>query len=190
MQPVKLKALIKKRRSIFPNTYTGEQIPDDIILQILEAANWAPTHKKTEPWRFKILQNHGREKLANFMADWYEEYTPRDKFSPKKHEKLKKKPLSAPTVIAICLHRDPSESIPEWEEIAAVAMAVQNMWLMCTAYDIGCYWSSPKPVLAAKEILHLEKGEKCLGLFYMGYHTMPEVAGQRTPIADKIEFIR
>ena len=36
--------------------------------------------------------------------------------------------------------------VPEWEEIAAVSMAVQNMYLTCTANNIGCYWSSPKIV--------------------------------------------
>jgi uncharacterized protein involved in response to NO len=33
----------------------GEQVSDAEVQQILEAANWAPTHGKTEPWRFAVL---------------------------------------------------------------------------------------------------------------------------------------
>ena len=38
--------LIKSRRSIMPNQYNNSPIEDDDINLILEAANWAPTHKK------------------------------------------------------------------------------------------------------------------------------------------------
>lgn len=47
--------LIAKRRSIFPRDFTGEAVPREVIEQMLEAANWAPTHKKTQPWRFVVL---------------------------------------------------------------------------------------------------------------------------------------
>jgi len=159
-----LAQLIKNRRSIFPKTYTGEQISDEIIMEILENANWAPSHKITEPWRFKVLQGNSRQDLANYMATWYKENTPVESFSEKKYEKNLKKPMLSPTIIAICMQRDPAESIPEWEEIAATAMAVQNMWLTCTAHNIGCYWSSPKSILEANELLQLAEGERCLGL--------------------------
>ena len=31
--------------------------------QVLEAANWAPTHGKTEPWRFTVLSPEGLDQL-------------------------------------------------------------------------------------------------------------------------------
>jgi len=185
-----LAQLIKNRRSIFPKTYTDKQISDDIIMEILENANWAPNHKKTEPWRFRVLQGQARQDLANYMANWYKENTPAEKFSEKKYEKQLTKPLLSPTIIAICMQRDIEESIPEWEEIAATAMAVQNMWLTCTAHNIGCYWSSPKSVLQVQDLLQLAEGERCLGLFYMGYHKMPQIPGRRGDIKEKVKFIR
>ena len=36
------------------------------------------------------------------------------------------------------MDRNTENLIPEWEEIAAVSMSVQNMWLTCTANEIGC----------------------------------------------------
>jgi len=65
-------------------------------------------------------------------------------------------------------------------------MAVQNMWLSCTAINLGCYWSSPKAALEANEFLGLGEGERCLGLFYMGWHEMPEIPGKRGAVEEKV----
>lgn len=37
----------------------GQRVSEEEVQQLLEAANWAPTHGKTEPWRFAVLS--GRE---------------------------------------------------------------------------------------------------------------------------------
>ena len=51
--------LILNRRSVFPKDYTGEKVNDAIVQQMLENANWAPTHKLTEPWRFTVFTGDG-----------------------------------------------------------------------------------------------------------------------------------
>ena len=181
--------LMKKRRSIFPKTYNEQPIPDDLIQQILENANWAPTHRLTEPWRFKVFRKQALQRLSDYLSGWYKANTPAEAFSEKKYEKTKANPLRSSCVIAICMQRDPEERVPEWEEIAAVSAAVQNMWLTCTANNIGCYWSSPRSILEANEFLGLNAGERCLGLFYMGYHDLPEMPGKRMPIAEKVEWL-
>ena len=33
--------------------------------QMLEAANWAPTHGKTEPWRFVVLSEDGLQEMIS-----------------------------------------------------------------------------------------------------------------------------
>ena len=53
------------------------------------------------------------------------------------------------------MQRDPKESVPEWEEIASVAMAVQNMWLMAQELNLGGYWSSPLIIHQLEELLPL-----------------------------------
>ncbi len=87
------------------------------------------------------------------------------------------------------MYNDPNVTIPEWEEIAAVSCAVQNMWLSCTALNIGCYWSSPKSITNAKNFLGLSENERCLGLFYMGYTNETVITGHRNSIQDKIEWL-
>jgi len=189
MTPTEVSQLIRKRRAIFPKSYLNQSISKEIIEEVLENANWAPTHRLTEPWRFKVFTEAGVEKLAQYMGTFFKENTSAEQFTQEKYEKSMENPRRSACVIAICMKVDPEKKIPEWEELASVAMAVQNMWLTCTAYDIGSYWSSPRAALEGNEFLGLEAGERCLGLFYMGYHTMPEVPGKRTPIAGKVEWI-
>ena len=67
-----------------------------------------------------------------------------DDIPPNEKENIIKKFNLTSHVICICLNRSQEDFIPEWEEISAVAMSVQNMWLTCSANNLGCYWSSPK----------------------------------------------
>lgn len=179
--------LIKKRRSVFPAQYNTTPIARADIEKILEAANWAPNHKKTEPWRFKVLTGTTKVDLGQFLAKKYEETA----IKPKqiKIKKLLENPKKAAAIIAICMQRDPKQRIPEWEEIAAVAMAVQNMWLCCTEMGIGSYWSSPALINHMDAFFDFNEGEKCLGFFYMGYYDVDVVEGERTPIADKVVWL-
>jgi nitroreductase len=187
MMPAKeVLALIKQRRSIFPNTYLDRPIESEVLQDILEAANWAPTHRKTEPWRFKVFQGDARQQIADFMAADYLQKGGAE--TDMKYKKVQKKPLQSNIVIALCMQRDPEERVPEWEEQMSLAMAVQNMWLMCTAYGIGSYWSSPSAIVNDPDFLGLAEGETCFGLFYMGYHQAPEIEAKRGPIADKVTY--
>jgi nitroreductase len=105
-------------------------------------------------------------------------------------EKSRLKCEQSDKILLICFQRDPSETIPEWEEIAATAMAVQNIYLSCSAAHIGCYWSTPKAKNFMHEFCPQSPGEKCLGLFYMGYFekgkSFPK--SPRTPILGKVEW--
>lgn len=180
--------LIQSRRAVFPKFYLpGKPIDRSIIEQLLVNANWAPTHKRTEPWRFKVFHTEeSRQKLSGYLSDFYTKNTPPDLYSEEKRIGAGANPLRAGAVIAIVLKPDPAANLPEFEEIASVAMAVQNMWLSCAAIGLGSYWSSPKAALEARGILGLETGERCLGFFYLAWHEMPsEVPGIRGDVSEK-----
>lgn len=179
--------LIRKRRAVFPAQYNDKPVSREEIEAVLEAANWAPTHKKTEPWRFKVVTGPAKQRLGEFMARTYQD----NEVKPKqmKIKKYKENPLKAAVIILICMQRDPLKRVPEWEEIAATAMAVQNMWLGCTALGIGSYWSSPSLIDKMNNFIDLNEGERCLGLFYMGNYDPPIPDGERTPISEKLEWI-
>lgn len=184
--------IIRERRAIFPATFTDTPVADEIVERMLENANHAPTHRRTEPWRFRVITGTKRADLGDLMARIYKKTTSEEQFSERKHKKRQQTPRKCSHIIAICMLRDPAESLPEWEEVAATAMAVQNLWLTASAEGCGGYWSTPKliehPELEA--FLQLKEGERCLGFFYMGNHEMPKVAAQRGPIEEKSIWLR
>ncbi|MFC3159121.1 Nitroreductase [Chryseobacterium arachidis] len=161
-----LKEIIEQRRSVFPKDYTETEISQEILDEILHSATFAPNHKRTKPWRFKIFKGEEKAKLASEMQEIYKSTQDPQVFLEKKYNDIGFKINKADAVVSIVVNF--SGMVPEWEEIAAVSMAVQNMYLTCTVNEIGCYWSSPKIVEQLKKSLTVEENQKCLGLFYMG----------------------
>ncbi len=186
-----LTALIRQRRSIYPATYdTGKPIEQTTIEQVLDNARWAPTHKLTQPWRFRVFHSaESRLALGQYLADYYLKNTNKEQISDAKYQKMLKNPQRAGAVVAIIMQRDPAESLPEFEEIAAVAMAVQNMWLTCTELGLGAYWSTPSAILKANEFLDLQPGQRCLGIFYMGWHNAPATEGTRKELEQVATYL-
>jgi len=164
-------AVIKDRRSVKPEEFSSRKVHREIVEDVLNNAIWAPSHGLTQPWRFKVFMDEGLDKLRKKLPEIYEKITPKENFSSLKKEKISKRPDRSSVIIAICMEREEAERIPELEEIQAVACAVQNMYLTCTAYGIGAFWSSPKYVYTQemKDFLGLKDKDRCLGLFYMGY---------------------
>lgn len=190
MSPNELNAVLRSRRAIFPKQYDPRPLPPELLETILENANWAPTHKLTEPWRFKVFTGESLPVLGQFLAEEYRKTTPVEKYSDRAFDKNLQKPVRSSCVIAICMARDTDARVPEWEEIAAVACAVQNMWLTCSVNGIGCYWSTTSLIMgsSAAEFLELAEHERCLGLFYMGYYEGPALQGKRTPVSEKVSW--
>lgn len=185
-----LNQLIQERRSVYPAQFDpSKRIDDAIIWQILTNANYAPTHKKTEPWRFIVFTGEGLKKLAEFQAKLYKEKNQGEKFSEATYQKLLENPLKASHVIAIGMKRH--AGLPEIEEIEAVACAVQNIYLTATAYQVGGYWGSGGITYypEAKEFFGLGEEDKLLGFFYLGH--IAKASPQRTPnpITEKVMWI-
>lgn len=176
--------VIKNRRTIYPEQYTERKIHKEIVEDVLNNAIWAPTHGKTQPWRFQVFMNESRNELSSFLSGLYAEQYQGEAFNEVKFNKLKNRPLQSPVVIAVTMTPDVNKKISEIEEVEAVACAIQNMYLTCTAYGIGGFWSTPKLMYTQEmnSFLELKEGEKCLGLFYMGYPAIDWPKGQRKPI--------
>ncbi|MDA7855439.1 nitroreductase family protein [Cyclobacteriaceae bacterium] len=98
--------MIASRRSIYPRDYKNEKIEDEIIWQILNNAHWAPTHKMTVPWRFKVYAGKGREELGRKQAEIYKKVALEEgNFLAAKYENLAKAPLRASHVIMIIIRK-------------------------------------------------------------------------------------
>jgi nitroreductase len=184
--------LIRNRRTIFPEQFSERKVHKEQIEVILNNAQWAPTHGNTQPWRFHVFKEEGLTTLSQFFGSTYLKLTPEDQQNDTKLGKLIRRPLLSSAVIAVCMKRQEEEKILELEEIEAVACAIQNMHLTCSAYGIGGFWSTPKLIYAKEmnEFLNLEEKDKCLALFYVGYPSIEWPANShRKPIEYNTKWI-
>lgn len=187
--------IIRNRRSQFVAQFKeNDPVDDHIILEMLENANWAPTHKLTEPWRFVVFSGEGLQKLAEFQSNLYKERSEKSgKFIEATYNKFRENPLKASHIIAICMKKDLRANLPEMEEIAAVSMAVQNMYLTASAHGLAAYWGTGGPTFwpEAKAFFGLEEEDMLMGFFYVAKPASdrwPE--GRRNPISEKVTWIK
>ena len=181
---------VAKRRSVFPQFFTDEPVKRAVVEELLAAANAAPSHRKTEPWRFRVYTGAGREELKRTIVEVYEAARAPEVRDPKVGPKFAKKVAQSPVVVAIFLHRDPEERVPEWEEIAAVGCAVENLWISLDHYALGGYWSSPGFLTNDYgQWPGAADNERCLGLFYLGHYEMPDLPRPRGDWQDKVDWI-
>jgi nitroreductase len=185
-----LNELIRRRRSVFPKQYAADgQVDDAIVKQIIENATWAPSHGKTEPWKFIVFTGEGLKALGEFQAQLYKQEAG-ENFKEATFENLRTNPTKATHVIALCMKRDPNKKFPEIEEIAAMGCAVQNIYLSVTAYGLGGYWTTGGVTYkeSAKSFFGLEADDKLMGFFYIGQVAVPSPEGKRQPMEDKVEW--
>ena len=182
-------SIIQNRRSIIPNMFTDGRIEKEDIIKLINNAHAAPNHKKTRPWRWQIFTGDGRVKLSHYLAEYYLKNTPQEKQSDIQLKKASEKPLQSPCSIAIIMHSEPEAALPEWEEVAAVACAVQNLWLSASAAGYGGFWSTPKAMLEATDFLGLKENERCLGVFYLGIPAITPPPYDRGNPEDHIKWV-
>jgi nitroreductase len=184
--------LVKHRRSVFPQDYTGERIEEVVVKKILESALWAPTHKLTQPWRFIVFTGKGLNKLAEEQAAIYKKVTEADgTFKEHKHQNLLTKPLLSSHIVAVLMKRDEKKSVPEVEEIGAVFCAVQNLYLATTAYGVGGYFSTGGITYFddSRELFDLQPEDRLLGFFHMGVPAREPSPLKRKPAEEVIAWV-
>lgn len=182
--------VIRQRRTVKPVQFSDQPVPDAVIWALLEAARWAPSHGLTEPWRFQVFTGDARARLGQWFADSYRARTPADRFDEKRAALLGSVPGMAPCVMAIVMARQAEQKIPEVEELAAVACAVQNMQLLAAAQGLGSFWQTGEHTYdpATAGFLDLAPNERCLGFFYVGHPKAPVPDMRRAPIAEKVRW--
>lgn len=186
-----LKEIISSRRSTKPATLNGRKIDDAVIWDLLQLANWAPTHARTEPWRFVVYSHNALNAFCLDHAELYKKYTPEDKFTQAKYESIKHNGDKASHIVVVYMHRQAIAKIPVIEEIAAVAAATQNILLGAEALGIAALWSTGGMAHHPSMKQYLELGEEdiVMGLLYLGYSDEPHQKGTRAvPVEDKVQW--
>ncbi|MBP6390394.1 MAG: nitroreductase [Flavobacteriales bacterium] len=185
-----LSDLIRDRRTVQPKDFTDRVVQRDVVERVLGNGTWAPTHGMTQPWRFKVFAGEARQRLSTFMGEEYTRLTAPEKFLPRKFENVTQRPLQSSVVVALGMARDPKGKISDLEEQLAMACAVQNMYLTCTAYGLGAFWGTGAAATGEgmRRFLGLAEGDRCMGLFFMGYPAVEWPKGYRKPLPDVMEW--
>ena len=156
-------ALIQARQTILPKRLAAPG-PDAVQLEmILGAAAAAPDHGGRVPWRFVIVPDQARAKLAGVFAGALRE---RDASATAQQlEAAREKAFRAPLLmLAIVRLGPPGDEVPDLERLISAGCAIQNMLLMATALGYGSALTSGKALGSAglRELFGLEADEQAL----------------------------
>ena len=181
--------IFKKRQSIPPALMDGRPIPESDLRLCFEAANLAPSHRRTDPWRFTIFMDEKRNALATAMVSAYKAWAGNE-VNPKKAEKLSQQPLLAGAVFSIEMHPPQPPRNPEYEEILAMGCAMQNFHLCAAELGLGGYWTTPKFVdhELFRTFLELPAFARCFGLFYLGTYVETPPSHERSDGWEKVRI--
>lgn len=170
--------IMVNRRDVRGNRFSNRPIEEEKIRQILLAAVNAPSVGFSQPWEFVLVKsnkikqqikesfNQENEKASNlFEGEKQKEYN-----------RLKLEGIfEAPLNIAIFYSQSQKPilgqtSMPE-VGLYSVVCAIQNMWLMARALNIGMGWVSIVDQEKVKHILKAPEQNKLVGYFCLGYTT-------------------
>src|SRR5690606_18699394 len=167
--------IIRARRTVKATAMNGQKIPQSAIEQLLSLADHAPTHGRTEPWRFKIYTGSALKEFGQEHAQLYWENTPEDKRVEIKRDGLLLSAERASHLLIVTMKRTPNSKIPLMEEYAAVAAAVQNILLGAEALQLAAIWSTGGMALKPemKTLLQLSEEDQVVGFLYLGYTDEP-----------------
>jgi nitroreductase len=182
---------IRLRRSIKPDKMKPDPVDRALIDRLFEAANWAPSHGRTEPWRFIVFTGDARKQLAeavvSTMAPVDQETLPLD--DPRR-EKVMRNFTTPPICIAIICAASTNPKIIGHEEIISTGIAVEHIALVARAHDVATYWTSGEKAFHPRmaKFLGITPPHQCLGFLYVGYPAIGWPEGERQPIANKVTY--
>ncbi|WP_259070182.1 5,6-dimethylbenzimidazole synthase [Mucilaginibacter sp. X4EP1] len=168
--------IIMNRRDVRGNRFTDEPVEEDKINQILQAAVNAPSVGFSQPWQFVIIKS--KKTKEQVKATFNVENEKASKlFKDEKQQEYNRLKLEgifeAPLNIAI-FYTDVDKPVLGQTSMTEVGLysvvcAIQNMWLMARALNIGMGWVSIIDPEKVKQILKAPEGNKLVGYFCLGY---------------------
>tara|TARA_Y100000589_G_C27128389_1_gene619527 strand:- start:116 stop:664 length:549 start_codon:yes stop_codon:yes gene_type:complete len=161
---------IKKRRTI--HIFSKKTVPSEVVEKSIDAANQAPCHRKTFPWRFTNIGIKKRELLYHLQLRLKFGSEP---INDSNLKKIRDKMLN-PSHLLIASQLCTENQVQKHEDYAACACAIQNLSLSLVEDGVGCKWSTGKITMAPKtyqiaEINPIE--EEIIGFIWIGYGMIP-----------------
>ena len=160
---------IRRRRT--HKQYGSDPVDEATIRELVDLARYAPNHKLTQPWRFRILGSQTRAKLEAVCGE-------------KEAVKLRR----APTLIlaTTALSGDP---LMDREDLLATACAVYAVLLGATERGLASYWRTPAALgeTEARAVLGLGVDEEVVALIHLGPAVSEPPEKERASLDDVLQ---
>lgn len=140
--------VIAERRDI--RRFRPDEIPDDVLQRVLEAAHRAPSVGLMQPWRMIVVRDRTTRVQVRRLAQ-RERLRQADRFDDRARQFLDQKiegVIEAPLGIVMCCdHGDESVEILgrgtiRETDVYSTACAIENLWLAARAEGLGVGWVS------------------------------------------------
>ena len=159
-----LAELMRGRRTV--SNFQSQSPPQELILQAIELARWAPNHKHTEPWRFHLLGPGCQARIVELNTQLVEQEKGPDAAAAK-HRRWS----AVPGWLAVTCVLDDDPFRAE-EDYAACCCAVQNLMLFLWDEGVGTKWSTG-PVTRHPEFYRAlnvdSEQQRCIGVIWYGF---------------------
>jgi len=174
---------------------TTREVPLALLDQVLEDAHWAPTHGLTQPWRFHVF--HGRSKLLDLsegLQAVFRATVPTEQQDQATLDKLFAYPAGSAAAVALLVHVPAKSRMPEWEEVAAVCCAAQNLMLSAHTQGLGSFWSTTTATILPEFVRWLgadPEEYRSLGIVYLGWPkdgAHEQLRSTRVPLAERVTW--
>jgi len=166
-----LLSIFKNRRDIRGNLFKSKKISPKIIKKLLKSASLAPSVGYSQPWEFVVIKD---KKIKNrvFKNFQRENQKAKKKFKKTIYSKLKLEGIKeAPINIAILYKKPKKATLGQTSQKIvgeySVVCAIQNLWLMARAYNIGVGWVSILDKNRFKKIIKIK--HKLIAYLCLGY---------------------
>ena len=120
------------------HAYRSEPLPGGCVERGLEAANHAPCHRKTFPWRFVRVGPKARAVLADLAVAIKAAKRP---VPAEEASRVAAKFLEPPELVVACQLRSP-DPFQAREDYAACACAIQNFCISLAGEGVFTKWST------------------------------------------------
>jgi nitroreductase len=163
---------IRTRRT--HKAFAPEPVPRELLDELLELARWAPNHRLTNPWRFRVLGPEALERLKRAAG-------------PEAASKLDR----APTLIAATTTTTPDDPVQTEEDLCATACATYAVLLGAHARGLAGYWRTPGVLRTAegRNALGIGEGERLVALIHLGWPRQVKDAPERAPRRDVVSYL-
>jgi len=165
--------VMRERRDI--RHFVPGALPEGLLARLIEAAQHAPSVGYMQPWRFvRIASPTTREALRQIVdaeraATAAAMPTRSAEFLKLKVEGIRE--AAAVLVVALMPEREAHvfgrRTLPEMD-LASVACAIQNMWLLARAEGIGLGWVSFFDPQAVSALLEMPPGARPVAILCLG----------------------